>query len=219
MAKVIIFGLGKISEIANYYLEHDSKHEIVAFTVDPEYMSGDTFLGRPVLDFSTLEESHPPGEYSLFIPISYHKINQTRAQKYLDAKSRGYDFISFISSQCQCHADSIGENCFIFENNVIQPFTRIGDNCIIWSGNHIGHHSVIEDHCFISSHAVISGNVKVGVFSFIGVNATLRDNITIGKSNVIGAGSLILSNTEDLSVYSTKETPKAKVTSDRLRGI
>ena len=51
----------------------------------------------------------------------------------------------------------IGENCFIFEDNTIQPFVKIGDDVVLWSGNHIGHHAEIGDHCFISSHVVISG--------------------------------------------------------------
>jgi len=62
-------------------------------------------------------------------------------------------------------------------------------------------------------------SVTLGEYSFIGVNATIRDNVKIGKENVIGAGSLILTDTEDKAVYSPKETEKARVPSNRLRGI
>ena len=34
MAKVIIFGLGDMAELAHYYLENDSEHEVIAFCVD-----------------------------------------------------------------------------------------------------------------------------------------------------------------------------------------
>ena len=50
-----------------------------------------------------------------------------------------------------------GDNCFILEDNTVQPFVTIGNNVTLWSGNHIGHDSVIEDDCFISSHVVVSG--------------------------------------------------------------
>ena len=51
----------------------------------------------------------------------------------------------------------MGDNCFIFEDNTVQPFVTLGNNLVLWSGNHIGHHSTLRDHCFISSHVVISG--------------------------------------------------------------
>lgn len=219
MAKVIIFGVGQIAEIAHFYLTHDSEHEVVAFTVDQEYLTDKVFHGLPVVVYETIVENYPPAEYKLFIPISYKKVNKLRAEKFIDAKNKGYQCVSYISSKATYYGTPVGENCFIFENNVIQPFTEIGDNCILWSGNHIGHHSIIEDHCFIASHVVVSGGVVVSQLSFIGVNATVRDNVKIGKENVIGAGSLILSDTEDRAVFSPKETEKSKVPSNRLRGI
>ena len=113
----------------------------------------------------------------------------------------------------------IGENCFIFENNVIQPYVFIGNNITIWSGNHIGHHSIIKDHTFISSHVVISGGVEIDEQVFLGVNSTIRDHIKIGKKSVIGAGSLILKNVEENSVYYNDNSSKSKVTSDKLKKI
>jgi sugar O-acyltransferase (sialic acid O-acetyltransferase NeuD family) len=219
MAKVIIFGNSEIAEIAHFYLTTDSEHEVVGFTVDEAYLKQETFHQLPVVPYEMLEKHYPPNEYSLFIPISYKKVNKLRAQKYLDAKDRGYSFISYISSRAAYYGTPVGENTFIFENNVIQPFTFIGNNCILWSGNHIGHHSVIRDHCFLASQIVVSGAVTVGEYTFIGVNATVRDNIKIGKENVIGAGSVILKDTEDQEVYSPGGTEKLKVPSNRLRSI
>ncbi len=38
MAKVVLFGILDTAELAHYYLEHDSEHEVVAFTVNREYI-------------------------------------------------------------------------------------------------------------------------------------------------------------------------------------
>ena len=38
----------------------------------------------------------------------------------------------------------MGENCFIFENNVIQPLVKLEDDVIIWTGNVISHHTTIS---------------------------------------------------------------------------
>ena len=217
MAKVIIFGVGQIAELAHFYLTIDSDHEVVAFTVDNEFLKSDSFHNLPVVAYEGIIEKYPPSEFKMFIPISYKKVNKLRAKKYLDAKTKGYECVSYISSKTTHYNTSVGENCFIFENNVIQPFTKIGDNCVLWSGNHVGHHTTIEDHCFLASHVVISGSVTVGEYSFIGVNATIRDNIQIGKENIIGAGSIILSDTGYREVFSPKGTEKSRVPSNRIR--
>lgn len=217
MAKVIIFGVGQIAEIAHFYLTTDTDHEIAGFTVDKAYITGETYKELPVVDFEIVETIFPPSEYKMFIPISYRTMNKIRADHYYKAKEKGYGFISYISSKATYYDTPVGENCFIFEHNTIQPFSEIGNNVIIWSGNHIGHHTKIHDHCFITTHVVISGSVDVGEYSVIGVNSTIRDMVKIGKENMIGAGSLILHNTPDFAVYSEGDTPISKVPSNKLR--
>lgn len=220
MKKVIIFGLGDISEIAHYYLMQDDQYEVVAFCVDGEYKNEDAFKALPVVTFDEIENIYAIDEYFMFIPLSYTKVNKLREQKFLEAKEKGYKFISYISPNATVAKNTqIGENCFIFEDNTIQPFVTIEDNCILWSGNHIGHHSTIKANCFIASHVVVSGGVEIGENTFIGVNATLRDHIKVGKSNVIGAGALILSDTEDNKVYMSQATEASRVPSNRLRGL
>ena len=220
MEKVIIFGLGDISQIANFYLSSDNRYEVIAFTIDKDYIKEDKFENLPVVAFEDLERHYSINEYKLFIPLSYTKVNKLREQKFLEAKEKGYSFISYISPDATVSSNAnIGKNCFIFEDNTIQPFVTIEDNCILWSGNHIGHHSTLKANSFIASHVVISGGVEVGENTFIGVNATLRDHIKIGKSNVIGARALILSDTEDNKVYMEKETEVSRVPSNRLRGL
>lgn len=219
MAGVVIFGIGQIAEIAYFYLTNDSEHKVVAFSVDKEFLTQDKFQDLPVVAYEELTEKYPPNKYQMFIPISYKKVNTLRAKKFYDAKEKGYTCISYISSRATYYNTLVGENCFILENNVIQPFSKIGDNCILWSGNHIGHHTIIENHCFLASQVVISGKVTIGEYSFLGVNSTVADNLQIGKSNVIGSGSIIFKDTEDNSVYSPKETEKSKVPSNRLRSF
>jgi len=219
ITKVVIFGVGQLAELAHFYLTHDSSHEVIAFTVDREYLSGEIFKGLPVIDFEKIDKIYPPDACALFIPISYKNVNRTRADRYHQAKKKGYSFVSYISSKATYYNTPVGENCFIFENNVIQPFTEIGNNVILWSGNHIGHHTKIGDHCFIASQAVVSGGVVIEPYCFIGVNATIRDNIIVGAESVIGAGALILQNVAPRSVFSAGNTPVSKVPSDRLKGI
>ena len=218
--KLVIFGAGDIAQLAHYYFTTDSDYQVVAFTVDAAYATVTNFCGLPVIPFDTLSQYYRPSQCELFIALSYSKLNAVRKEKYLLAKSLGYKCASYISSRATVlNNHCIGDNCFVLEDNTIQPFVTIGNNVTLWSGNHVGHHSVIEDHTFISSHVVISGGVHISEQCFLGVNATLRDHIKIGERCVIGAGSLLLTDAEPDGVYMGEATTRSRVPSNRLRGI
>lgn len=207
MAKIVIFGTGDIARLAHFYFKSDSKHEVVAFTVDSAYRKENEYLGLPLVDFETVNKKYPPSEYRFFVALSYAKMNKLRAQKFNEAKEMGYECVNYVSSKCTYLSQfPCGENCFILEDNTIQPYVKIGTNVTLWSGNHIGHDSEIRDHCFISSHVVVSGHVTVGEYCFIGVNATLRNSIKIADETLIGAGAVIMKDTSPQDVYVPKRT-------------
>lgn len=205
--KAILFGTSGQAEVMDYLLTVDSEYEIVAFTCTSEFVNQSTIYGRPLVPFEEIEKKYPPDNYEMHIAIGYNSNNKMRKKFYDEAKVKGYKLLTYISTNCTNYAKKIGDNCFIFEDNTIQPFVEIGNNCILWSGNHIGHHSKIEDNVFISSHVVISGHCVIGKNSFLGVNSTLRDGIKIAPFTTLGAGSLIVKNTEEGKTYiGTKAT-------------
>jgi len=199
--KIIIFGIGKISEVAYYYLKNDTKDEVVAFALDKEYIKENTKFDLPIIDFSNLKDIYPPDKYYIFAPCSGTNLNRYRERIYNESKNMGYKLYTYISSKANVFTKDIGENCFILEDNTIQPYTKIGNNCVLWSGNHIGHHSIIEDHVFITSHVVISGMCKINKYCYIGVNASLRDNIKLEQGTVVGMSASVTKNTEGNSIY------------------
>lgn len=218
--KLVVFGASEIAQLAHFYFSTDSNYEVVAFTVDESHIQESEFCGLPVVPFEGIEEKFPPSEFSFFIALSYSKLNNVRKEKFLAAKRLGYEMASYISSRATIlNQNKVGENCFILEDNTIQPFVKIGNNVTLWSGNHIGHHSTINDHAFIASHVVISGGVQIGEQCFVGVNATLRDHINVGERCVIGAGVLLLGNADPEGVYIGPATGRSKVPSSKLRGI
>ena len=216
--KIIIFGTGTYTEIINQYLTDDSEYEVVAFTLDDDYIKEDTYLGLPMVPFSKIEEIYPPENYFMHIGLSYTNLNHLREDRYHEAKNKGYTLPTYISSKATVLTKyPIGDNCFIFENNTIQPFVKIGSNVILWSGNHIGHHGEIESHNFISSHVVISGQCLIKSNCFIGVNSTVAHGVTIETENLIGAGSYIAKNTTPKAVYVPPRSVKLEKTSDQFK--
>lgn len=218
--KLVIFGTGDIAQLAHYYFSTDSAYEVSAFVVDASYLDESIFCGLPVVAFEEVSQFFPPDSYDFFVALSYSKLNSVRKEKYLAARQKSYRLASFVSSKATVlNSGQIGENCFVLEDNTIQPFVNIGNNVTLWSGNHVGHHSVIHDHTFVASHVVISGGVTIGEQCFIGVNSTLRDHITVGDRCVIGAGAILLSDAAPEGVYRGPETERSRVPSTRLRGI
>ncbi len=202
MIKIVIFGTGDLAQIANYYFQIESTFQVVGFTVDREYINESTFEGLSVYPFEEIENIFPPSEYQMFIALSYREMNHLRERKFYEAKAKGYHLVSYISSKATYLSQyKCGENCFIFEDNTIQPYVKIGDNVLIWSGNHIGHHSVIHSHNFISSHVVISGHCEIESNCFLGVNSTIAHYVKLARGTLVGAGAVITKDTEPYGVY------------------
>ncbi|QCU89562.1 acetyltransferase [Thiomicrorhabdus sediminis] len=215
--ELIIIGAGETAMLAYEYFTHDSDYNVIGFAVESAFIQEDTLYQLPVFSLEKLEENFKPESCELFVAISSGKLNRIRADMYLRYKAMGYKFASYISSKAFVwHNVEIGENCFILEDNTLQPFVRIGHNVTLWSGNHIGHRTVIHDHCFISSHCVISGFCEIGENSFLGVNCTLEDNVSIESDNFIGAAALIQKNTIAKSFYQEQQTELSKVNTHRL---
>ena len=215
--KLVIVGSGETGLIAYEYFQFDSDYEVVAFSANEHYITETTINDLPVVPFERLEEKYNPNEYEVYVAISSGKLNRNRTKVYKEVKQKGYKCASYVSSKAFVWRNvEIGENCFIFEDNTLQPFVKIGNNVTLWSGNHIGHNTIIKDNCFISSHCVISGFCEVGENSFLGVNCTIENNVKIAKDNFIGAGSLIQKDTIEKGLYQTNQTELSKVNTYRL---
>jgi len=215
--KLIIIGTGEFAEIAYEYFTYDSVYEVVAFSVEREFLKGKEFFSRPVVPFEKLEKLYDPAKYKVFVAVTYTKLNRVRTRLYHQAKKKGFSAVSYISSKAFIWKDvEIGENCFIFENNVIQYHARIGNNVIMWSSNHVGHRTTIKDNCFISSHVVIAGYCEVGENCFLGINSSIADCKKVAKDCIIGAGAVVMSDTEERKVYKCNSAKPVLVDSFRV---
>jgi sugar O-acyltransferase (sialic acid O-acetyltransferase NeuD family) len=218
--RAVIFGTTDFAEVAYVYLTQDSPYKVDAFTVHERFIRTPQLLGVDVVPFETIEDRFPASDYAMFVAIGFKRVNALRTEMYRLCKAKGYEMVRYVNSKVSSWGHiELGDNTFIFENNVIQPFVRIGNNTVLWSGNHIGHHSTIGNNCFIASHVVVSGHVVIGDNCFLGVNATLRDGVRVANGCVIGAGATILKDTIENGVYPSTSTEAASVRSDQLRNF
>jgi len=216
MAKVVIFGNRDTAELACHYLQNDSPHEVVAFTVDANYRTEDSFQDLPLVPFEELESAYPPDGFACFVPMTAQRMNQARREIYERVKGKGYECVSYISSRATVLTEAIGENCLVLENNVIQPRVEIGDNVMLWSGNHVGHHSRIASHNFLSSHVVVSGHCVIDPHCYFGVNSTLRDALHVAEGTFLAMASALTVNSEPWGVYRGNPARRLRVDSRRF---
>jgi sugar O-acyltransferase (sialic acid O-acetyltransferase NeuD family) len=218
--KLVIVGDSLFAEIAHEYFEHDSDYEVVAFSVEQEYLRGERFRGLPLLPFERLHEELDPATTSVFAAITYGQLNRLRTRLADDAAARGFRLASYVSSRAFVWRNvEVGEHCFVFEDNTVQPFVKIGRNCVLWSGNHVGHHSSVGDNVFISSHVVISGSVRIEDNCFLGVNSTLVNDITIGRDSWLGPSVVITRDVEAGTVWRPARSERRDKSSHELFGV
>ena len=195
MKPVIVYGTSDVSQLAAFYLENDADRIVWGFCVDEEYLDERIVHGRAVTSFEAI--SDVPDRFDLFIPLYDNKLREQKARL---AKEKGFNLISYVSSKATIWSP-VGENCFIMEDNTIQPFVEIGNNVIMWSGNHIGHHSIIKDNVLFSSHVVLSGHCTVESYCWLGVNSTIRDHITLSEGTFVAMSAMITKDTKPYKKY------------------
>ncbi|HEY7328590.1 MAG TPA: acetyltransferase [Gemmataceae bacterium] len=214
---LVLVGDSAFAEVAYEYFTHDSPYRVAGFSVERAYLKRDRLCGLPVVPFEEVEKHFDPARHCLHVAVVYTQMNRLRERLCREAKAKGYPLASYISSHAFVWRNVVlGEHCFIFEKNVVQPFVTLGNNVVLWSGNHIGHHSTIEDNCFISSHVVISGYARIGANSFLGVNSCVSNNRTLGRDCWIGPGITIAQDVPDGSLFNLEKAVPSKVSSLRF---
>lgn len=195
--KIVIFGTEDLASLANFYLRNDSQYEPCAFCVDSDFLKENKFEEMPLVSVEEVDKFFSPDEYGFFVPLYDNKLREKKSEQ---IKNKGYELISYISSKATVFPD-VGENCFIMENNVIQPFVKLGNNIVMWSGNHVGHHSVICDNVFFSSHVVVSGHVTINSYCWFGVNCSIKDHLMIAEGTFVAMSSMVVKNTKPYTKY------------------
>jgi len=210
--KLIIIGDSSFAEVAYEYFTHDSDYEVCGFAVERKFIEKKELFGLPIVALEDITDIYQRNMYDVFVALTYTNLNYARERIYKDLKNMGYSFATYISSQSFVWKNvEIGENCFIFEDNTIQPFVKIGNNTIIWSGNHIGHHGTIGNNVFISSHVVVSGHVTLKDNCFFGVNSTIGNNVSVEKDCWIGPNCLITHDTKQGQIYRVRQSEPSRI--------
>lgn len=212
--KLIIYGTGSFAEYVSYVFENDSPYEVCGFCMESSVKNPNQhhLFGKPFAEFEKITDIYPPSDYFLFVAVGNNII---RKRIYTTAKAKGYSLPNYISSKTTYWENlKIGDNCFIDEGTVLQPFTSIGSNSIIFVSA-IGHHTKIGNHNLISV-CTTGGNVNIADNCFIGMNSVIKPNVKIAENTIIGMGCVVVDNTENDGVYMGNPTKKRDATYEQM---
>ncbi len=215
MEKILIYGNGKIAKIVYQFIK--KQFNVVAFSVDKDYMEEETIEGLPLVAFEDIQDKYSPDKYKMLIAVGYVQMNSIREKKYLEAKEKGYSFINYIHPSVEMHDNvQIGENNIILDHATIQPYVTMGNSNFVWSNAVVAHGSTVGDTNWITSGVVVSGDATIKSKCFLGANATIGHNITIEDENFIGANTLVTKSTKEKEVFISKEGEKFRLDSQRF---
>lgn len=213
--KLIIYGNGSMAKMIYCFLRPE--YNIVAFTVDRACIKETTLFNLPVVAFEDVETEFSPSGSQMITAIGYLRMNRLRADRYQQAKDKGYSFISYCHPSVVLHPEvTIGENSIILEHASIHPFSQIGDSVFVSSNTNIGHDCIIEDNCWINAGVSIAGETTIKANSFLGVNSSVGQRLTIGTCNLIGANTFVGKNTERDEVYVSSGGEKFRMNSEQF---
>jgi len=217
---VIVFGQRNFAGLAWHVLTHDTPLTVAAFTVDGAYQSADRFCDLPVTAFETLQDRYPPEDFQMLLPLGGLGANGFRRDRYLQAKAKGYEFATYVSSRALVAPGvPIGENCMIFEGAAVQAMASVGDNCIVRTLANVSHHVSLGDHGFVAASAVIGGGAAIGERCFLGLGAVVRDGVTVAERCLVGAGAVVTRDTEPNGVYTGVPAKRGPRPADELDNV
>ena len=210
MKRVILAGNAVAADILYAYLKRDSRYQVVATTVDDEFLASGGIEGLQSVGTSQLVSAFPPGEVAVIMAMGYNDLNRGRESMFTRLKELGYAIETYVHPDARVYTEhAMGEGCVI-----LAPTRTRGANTMIWCNVTLAHNSSVAENCWIAAGTVISGQAKVLRNSFVGVNATVVNGVTVGEYNIVGAAALISKDTKSHSVHLARSAEPFRYSSE-----
>lgn len=200
---IIIYGIGPISKTIFYSSRKNGQFEVSGFTADCQYITSNTFCGKPVISFERVELVYPPDQFDMLVVNVGHVAGAiSRKVMFQKALKKGYNFINYIDGKADVTEDVVmGQNNIIMSNTHIGPTGIMGDNNFIRENIYLAHDFNIGSHNFLAGGCNFGGTCVIGDLNFIGIATTVINNIEIQDGNFLGAGSLVVKDIGSRGLY------------------
>lgn len=187
----ILFGTSVYSRLIRWYIENDTSDEILAYTVEKEYLKENEFDGLPVVDFDSLNDIYDMTDISVLITCGYHQMNDIRKKIFNRCDELGYKIGSFYHSSAQTDGVKFGRGNIVMANALFHPFVEVGDANIFGEFSMVEQETIIADFNFIGPKTFLGSFIKVANNNDFGIGAIIGDRVEIGSYNLIGSGAIL----------------------------
>jgi len=152
----IIFGIGGLAQVVAWYMDN-----VVAFTVDKEYIKEDELMDMPIVPFEEVEKLRPPSIYDMFVAVTQqNRHRHLLEQKCEEAIEKGYNLTWWISAGAIAPREiTPGANILISPGAIVERNARVSRGVFVRSGAYIGHDTTLSEYAYIAPRACIGGNV------------------------------------------------------------
>lgn len=209
--KLVVFGTSMLSTMMQQIIDSEGFYEVVAFTVDKEYMNESTLSGLPVVPFEEIEEYFNMKECEILLTIGYTKLNEFRKMVYDKCKLLGYRICTYVSPKAIVYSNKIGEGSIVMPTVFIGPDVVLGVGNILNFNVCVSHNIKIGDFNFFAGGVMLGGEINVGCNCFIGLNCTLRNGIKVSDKTLIGANIYMDKNTLSQTGYINTSSSQVKL--------
>lgn len=211
--KLIIVGIGGMApEVVDFVTRYDL-YDIVAFSVDSNYIKSPTYMNCPVYPLEDLESYVSLYDAKLFVAISwYNYLNRYKRQKFETLKAKGFHFANLISPLASVNCSSMGEGNWIQDFAYLGYQSEIGNNNTFCSHSLLGHYSVIGNHNVLSGRASVAGNNQVGDQNYFGMCSSVFNKLVLGNKNLIGGGSIVKKNIGNCTIVTAPDSKFTQAT-------
>lgn len=200
MKRIVIFGNTEFAEEL-YQVMTSEGIEVVAFTVDRQYMGSDTFCNLPMYPFESIEDYIDMSESEVALALGYSQMNNVRKQKYEECKKRGYSIATFCSEKAFIYTELIGEGSIIMPSAYIGPSVKMGVCNVVKVKNSLPHHNTVGNFNWFSGGCTFGGGTKIGNNCFFGLCSTIRNSINVADYTFSAANAYLYKNTIEGKAY------------------
>lgn len=203
MKNLIIIGTSTTAKHVYHFVKEYNLFNVLAFSVNKQYIVADNFEGLPVYPLEELESFLDKENDLIFVAILWNHLNADRKNVYNNLKQRGFHFATLISPTAKIRTKKFGDNCWFHDNVIVQNNAKLGSDVIVMADSLIGANCKVGCHCFFGAHSVFAGGSSIGEQSFVGINAVVFDDTYIGKKCIIGSCTAVKRNMPNYSKYTT----------------
>ncbi|MDO9011000.1 MAG: hypothetical protein Q7U78_04205 [Gallionella sp.] len=198
---VIIYGASDFALFLTQKVEAETDMKVIAYVVDDEYHTSDSFNGCPLIPISSLCANYNPDSHQMLIAAGYRKMRQ-RGIMHEKIVSSGFELMNLISKSAVIASNvKMGYGNIVLDSVIIESNTTLGNNNLIWSGGIICHDVHIGHHNYIAPSVTIGGKTTMMDGSFIGMGCLIADKLNVANETLLAAGSLLLKDTLEFSRY------------------